>query len=170
MVKPWFKIGILILLALALGLVYARCSNRDARLIHRQWDRLVGSVEKRPEEPPLQSLGRANAIPDFFAREFHVSLRPVLPNMKSRNELLSTFSYVRGAVTSLSLGTSDRTLTVNRSAGTAFMTATIRGTVVYGTTRETHAYEFDVDWIKEDGTWRIQTLTLVQSIEAPPVL
>jgi len=170
MVNIAWRIVPVVAVVVLVAFIVPHWRDRDGRIINRQWDRFVKSVEKTPEEAPLQGLARANALPSFFTEEINVQLRPVLSNMSNRSELMSTFAYVRNAVTTLSIRTTDRQWSVDRAKGSASMTVTVRGHVTFGTSREPFAYEFDVDWVRINGKWLIQSLILVHGIESPTVL
>lgn len=136
----------------------------DERRIQRQVDRLLELVEKEPGEGPLAGLERARAIGELFADPFEVRARPFDFHTRDRQALARAVQGYRASSDRVWAQASERRLQVDRENRRAILSLTARfgGSGLSLGGRE--AYRFQVNWLEQDGVWRIDYLDLLEVV------
>ncbi len=163
------RIGVGVAVLIALGAAWwIWGADRDARQINRQFDQLVELLEKRADIPPLRMMARARRTTEFFTDDAEIRLSPLVERALSVDEIPAAHHLVHSRVAQLTLRISDRHLDIDAERQGAVMRVTVRsGVRTHQGSRENRLDEFRVQWVKEDGTWLIQSAEIVSAIRAP---
>lgn len=155
---------VLAVLALVGATWWWSARNSDERRIRRQVDRLMHLAEKEPGEGALAALERARAITDIFASEFELRARPFGFHTRDRRALAAAIQSYRASSDRIWAEVSDSDLQVDPEAGRAILHLTARfgGGAFSFDGRE--AYRFQIDWVEENGEWRIAYADLLDVV------
>ncbi len=137
----------------------------DERIIHSKVNRLVEVAGKDGNETVFVGVSRAREIADHFSSDFSLDLgRPFPGGVSGRDELTAAIVQVRANAQELSLRATDRQLEIAEDGESAVMELTGRGSLSHSGGEAREARRFRVEWIREDGDWKIETVELLDII------
>lgn len=158
---------IVILIVLGSTWVLWRHAHRDERIIHRQLDQLHALLEKKSDQKPLNRLVQAQRVASFFSPEATIDLRPTISYPFKKEALPPLYMQVHNQVDRLLIHVTDRRLRLDRKQGLATMRLTASASAEIRGEREYNVYEFELKWVKHEGTWLIAAVTQIQGIRPP---
>ncbi|MCP4203485.1 MAG: hypothetical protein GY769_16325 [bacterium] len=141
----------------------------DARRIERRLARLQKLAGKTLVESQFQGAGKARAIADLFATEFELSAEPESYATASRQDLIRGVIAYRARSQSLAVDVLRKELFVDPGGQTATHYAYVRFVNDLGDFAGTASYPVQIEWVEEDGKWKIKKLEVLPE-ELPPSL
>lgn len=155
-----------LLCLLAGGWLYLH--DRDSRLIRKRFAELERTLTKQGPENQVMALARAQGVTAYLASDAVIRIDPIFPYTLHRGDIPGLAFRVRSMVDHIHFRAFDRQIELDATRTAAKMRVTIRGTVEMNGGVETQIHEFEIDWVKEDGDWVIQSARVVQGIRRPP--
>ncbi len=138
-----------------------------ARQIRRQLDRLVAALEKTEPETPIQAGILATRITTYFAESFELIAGSPFEPIRTGAELSSQIARVRATVDRLHLRTDVSRIDVAPDGRSAVMDLHARADVRAHGESAGDEREFEVEWVREGGSWKIRRATVVSAIQRP---
>jgi hypothetical protein len=136
----------------------------DAQRIERRLAALTDEVEKGPGEGQLTTALKAEAVAGFFAEPFLFRARQFDFETADRSGLARAVAAYRLRSDRIAADILHRDLAVDATARAARMEIVVR--FVGGLRgRAGEAYRFQLDWIEQDGRWKIGYCDLIEILE-----
>ena len=135
--------------------------NSDARRIGRQLSILQKLAAKTALENDLEGANRARRITDLFALEFELRAEPENYATSSRQDLVRAVMLYRRRSRNLLVQVSREELFVERDGRSATHYALVEFVNDLGDFAGTESYPLRIEWVMEDGDWRIRRLELL---------
>lgn len=138
--------------------------NSDGRRIARELDQLTELVAKDGGESPLIGLARARQITGLFASHFEVRAEQLDFSTRDRQQLASFIHGYRRGAERIGVRVFDTSLSIDPRLGRATQHASFRftGRGPLGSSSET--YRVQINWLEEDGEWRIDWVDLLEIV------
>lgn len=158
----------LALVALAAIWVFWSWWSSDRRQIERQTDRLQKLVSKSGPENAIQGMASANAIAGLFATEFEVRALQLNFSTRNRQELVRFIFQHRSASDSIRMRVRDSSLSIAPEHARATQNATFDFPSGGPLGSADERYRVQVNWVEEEGEWRMDYIDLVEILPTPP--
>lgn len=143
--------------------------HRDERRIQKTLDTIVAQVSKSGPEGDIVALGRAVKAAGGFSRTPDIVPPAPIGKRIDDPEMLRGIIYqARLSLDRIQIRILERSLRIDRPRGTASMDVAARVRVDYAGQRGDEVYRFTLGWVREDGHWRIRTVRVADTIQAPP--
>ncbi len=152
--------------ALALWAVWGLWPS-DARRIARALDALAADVSVTGPETPLERFARAARIGAAFTVDASIDPGGSHPALEGRDAIVGLAAQLRGTEAIGRLRFDDVTVTVDPSGATAVatMTATVTTRNRQSGDEMIDAREVEMQWVKQEGDWRISRATAVRTLQ-----
>lgn len=137
------------------------------RRINKQIQQIQKLVSKAPGESDIIALGKARRVSEMFADSFEFRAKDFDFYTRDRQRLAAGVHQYRSYSQAIAMRVRDKELTVNeehRRAST-YLIADFVTKARDITGRE--AYRFRIDWVEQEGDWRIDFVELIEILEEP---
>ncbi len=134
----------------------------DTRLLDRRLAELQSLAAKNLVETQFQGAGKAKKIANLFAAEFQLSAEPESYVTSSRQDLIRGVMAYRSRSRSLVVDIVRKQLFVDSGGSSATHYAYIRFLNDLGDLAGNESYPVQIEWVKEDGDWRIKKLEVLR--------
>lgn len=137
------------------------------RQVNRNIKEIQKLVSKIPGESDLVALGKARRISEMFADNFEFRAEGFDFYTRDRQRLAAGVHQYRGFSQAISMRVRQKELTVDREhrRASSYLTAEFVTKARDITGRE--AYRFRIDWVEQEGGWRIDYVELLEILEEP---
>ena len=166
--KRALRIAVGVLALLAIGLGFFRWYTSPERRIRGQLDRVQELISKAPAESNLTAMAKVRSAGDLFAGQFEFIAEPFNFHTRDRQQLISGILQYRSRAQTILMQLPE----VDISVGSESRRATSHVTTVFITKARDlagrEAYRFQINWILEEGEWRMDYVRLLEVIEEPP--
>ena len=138
------------------------------RQIGRQLRRIQRLVSKAPGEDNLTALAKARSAIELFASRFEFEAAPFDFHTRDRQRLISAIQQYRSRAEAILVQFPEREVSVEEEQrrATSLVTAQLITRARDLSGRE--AYRLQINWLLEDGRWRIDYVRLLEILEDPP--
>ncbi len=152
---------------MALLLVWGGWSwwQSDRRRIEGALADLMESVDKGPGESPLSAALAAQEAAAHFASDFLFRARYFDFETRDRQSLIRAIALYRNRSDAIATRIDDRQLDIDAAGRRATMQLTARFQGGWRAIGD-DAYRFQLDWVEEDGEWRIAYADLIEVVES----
>jgi hypothetical protein len=137
------------------------------RRINKKIQQIQKLVSKAPGESDIVALGKARRVSEMFADSFEFRAEDFDFYTRDRQRLAAGVHQYRSYSQAIAMRVRDKELTVNeehRRAST-YLIADFVTKARDVTGRE--AYRFRLDWVEQEGDWRIDFVELMEILEEP---
>jgi len=139
--------------------------NADAQRIRRQLEALNEEVEKSPGEGQLATAFKAEQATRFFAEPFRFRARQFDFETDNRGALARSLVGYRARSDRIAPSVLHSELEIDQAGRTAMMVVVIRFTGGFSG-RANEAYRFQLNWIEQEGEWKIGFADLIEIVPA----
>ena len=166
--KRRIRLALVGVVALAVGWGIYGWHTSPERRINKQLGRIQRSISKAPDESNLTALSRARAASDLFAPDFEFVAEAFNFHTRDRQQLIAGIHQYRSRAQTILMQMPEKEISVDETSGraTSYVTALFITKARDLTGRE--AYRFQINWVDEDGEWRMDFVRLLEIIEEPP--
>ena len=156
------------LVGLALAAIFVALAlwwTGDRRRIAAQFEALQNALAKNGAEGTLDRISHAKGVAEIFADGFVVLAQPYEGTIEDRQQLMAIVDRYRQSADSISVSDSEVEVAL-RPNDTADLTAVVDaiGMRPGGPGRE--RLRIRAAWRKDDGTWRIQELEILEVLDS----
>lgn len=155
--KKW----VLLLVPLVAALAFWSWWSGDRQRIGRQLRSLSEALEKGPGEGQLAAALRSQETVAFFADPFEFSARQFDFETRDRQALVRNVAVYRLRSERIAVQIFDRRLDLDPSARKATMIFSARFVGGLGG-RGNEAYRFQLNWVEQQGRWKIEYADLLE--------
>ena len=156
--RKWF----FVLVPLAAGLAFWSWWSSDRQRIGRALRGLSEAVEKSPREGQLGAALKSREAVSYFADPFEFRARQFDFETRDRQTLVRNVALYRLRSERISVRIFDRRLDLDPARGRATMLLTARFVGGLGG-RGNEAYRFQLDWVEQEGRWKIDYVDLLET-------
>ncbi len=142
-----------------LALIFSNRGGEEGK-IYRRLDDLLTSVEKSGKESRLSALTKARKSASYFTKNCRVQILYWQDEIEGRDTLTGLFVQLRSTATTIDISLHGRSLTMSSGGQSAAMSLGARAKLVFPDAEETADEEFYLDWIKENGDWLIDRISV----------
>ncbi len=142
-----------------LAIIFINRGGEEGK-IYRRLDDLLVLVEKSGKESRLSAFTKARKSASYFTENCRVQILYWQDEIEGRDTLTVLFVQVRSTATSIDISLHGRSLTMGSDGQSASMSLGARAKLVFPDAKETADEEFYLDWIKENGDWRIDRVSV----------
>lgn len=138
------------------------------RRINAQLREIQRLISKAPGESNLEALAKARAATDLFAENFEFEARQFDFHTRDRQQLISGIQSYRSRAQTILMQFPEKELSVGHEGdrATSLVTAYFITKARDLTGRE--AYRFQINWVGQEGEWRMDYVRLLEILEEPP--
>ncbi len=157
-------VGVLLVMIAVLAVRHYR---QDHMQIRRGFDRMVELARKRGPESPIAAAARAERFSGWLADKVTVQDVPYAGTLAGRNDVRAAFFQWRALADSIRLEVYDREVDVAPDHLSARLRATVIAEASGRLAGDELVREFEVDWRKIEGKWRVAAVRSVEAIRLP---
>ncbi len=157
--KLFAAIGILLL-----GILLVRWYTSDERRINRNIERIRTLVAKAPVEDNLTALGKVRGLTELFAENFEFRADQFDFSTRDRQQLAASVHQYRSRSQAIGVEIRERDLSVSVEQGRATSHLTVVFMTRFQDISGKEAYRFQVNWVDQEGEWRIDYVNLLEII------
>ncbi len=157
--RRWIPIILLIV-----GVVFYLRWRGDEQQILRQLDRLEELMSKPGTEDQLAAFGRAREVSALFIDGFVARAEPWQGTLTDRKELTGALIRYRSAARVIEARIGSRRVEVNRDLGLATLIGDSEVVMDFGGRTGGERRRVRIEWVKEDGSWWIREVELLESL------
>ena len=161
----WFALGVV---ALILSGWWYRWLSSPERQIDKQLDRIQELLAKSPGEDNLGALAKARAATELFADSFEFEAEQFDFHTRDRQQLISGIHQYRSRAQMILVQYPEKELSVDAEQGRATSHVTVQFITKARDIAGREAYRFQINWLEEDGEWRMDYVQLLEILEEPP--
>jgi hypothetical protein len=158
------RIGVAVLVLAALGLFWTNRSS-DRKEIERQLDELTERVSRDGAETQLAGLNQARLITELFASSFEVRAEQLRFSTRDRREMAGFIHGYRRGSDRISLRASNKTLDIDEASRRATHRVDFQFTGGGPMGSPSERYRVQINWLEEEGEWRIDYVDLIEILE-----
>lgn len=147
-----------------------RYLTSEERRIHRQLAALQELIEKEGPESNLAQVDRARRLGDLLTEAFEIRVDPLGRSLSDRRQLGQLFVQYRAGPQRIELSFFDEELEIEAQLGVAVMELVALVAAHGGDRLQRERYRLRFAWSKEEGTWRIRQIEVLEILDAPPGL
>jgi hypothetical protein len=138
------------------------------RRIGRQLSEIEKLIAKPPGESNLTALNKARLAAELFADNFEFVAEEFDFHTRDRQQLLSGIHQYRSRSQTILMQVRDREISVvpEQHRATSYVIAHFITKARDISGRE--AYRFQINWLEQEGEWRMDYVRLLEIIEEPP--
>lgn len=152
-------LAVVVLVGAFLALIFSNRGGEEGK-IYRRLDDLLALVEKSGMESRLSALTKARKSASYFTENCRVQILYWQEEIEGRDALTVLFVQLRTTATSIVLSQHSRSLTMGSDGQSADMSLGARAKFLFPDGVETADEEYYIDWIKENGDWRIDRVSV----------
>lgn len=137
--------------------------DKDIRQIQKNLNIAVSLVEKKHEETIITSLTRVQKLASFFSEDCQIEVGSPVPEISSKNELISTASQLRQLVNDIKIKLSEVSITLQNhttAKSTFVATAFVDSSLLEK--GEVYPRQLEMTWEKIGKDWRIKKVKVVE--------
>ena len=167
MSRKRLQVTVALALLVIAGWMTVRWWVSPERQIGKSIKRMQKLVSKAPGESDLVALGKARNISEMFAESFEFRAEGFDFYTRDRQRLAAGVHQYRSFSQAIAMRVRDKELTVDeehRRAST-YLIADFVTKARDITGRE--AYRFRIDWVEQEGDWKIDFVELLEILEEP---
>ena len=158
-----FIIAILIvLIAAGLFLFFAR-GNKDILRIRKDLNTIASLVEKEKGEPLMTSFSKMQKLASFFTQDCSIKIGSPVPEIKNKDELISTASQLRQMAESIKIQLSEISVTLqdNTHAKSNFVAAAFVDSSLLNK-GDIYPRQLELTWEKFGRYWKIRQVGVIE--------
>ena len=163
------RIGIVVLVLLALAVIWTSRSG-DRKAIERQLDELTELVSKDGAETQLAGLNQARLITELFASSFEVRAEQLRFSTRDRREMAGFIHGYRRGSDRISMRASDKALDIDEASRRATHRVNLQFTGGGPLGSPSELYRVQINWLEEEGEWKIDYIDLIEILEGGNLL
>jgi hypothetical protein len=138
------------------------------RLIERNLATIQKLISKPPGESDLAALGKARSAAELFANRFEFEAEQFDFHTRDRRQLISGIHQYRSRAQTILMQLRDQELSVDERHGRATSHVTALFITKARDFAGREAYRFQINWLEQEGEWRMDYVRLLEIIEEPP--
>lgn len=138
------------------------------RRINAQLSEIQKLISKAPGENNLNALAKARAATGLFADSFEFVAEPFDFHTRDRQQLISGIHQYRSRAQTILMQFPDKDLSVDKEHGRATSQVTAHFITKARDVAGREAYRFQINWVEQDGEWRMDYVRLLEIIDEPP--
>ena len=138
------------------------------RLIDKQLGRIQELVSKAPGEDSLGALAKARSVSELFADNFEFVAEQFDFHTRDRRQLISGIQQYRSQAQSILMHYPGKDLSVDPDESRATSLVTVQFFTQARDLSGREAYRFQINWLEQDGEWRMDYVRLLEIMEEPP--
>ncbi len=137
------------------------------RQINRNIKEIQKLVSKVPGESDLVALGKARKVSEMFADNFEFRAEGFDFHTRDRQRLAAGVHRYRSFSQAIAMRVREKDLSIDKEhrRASTYLTADFVTQARDITGRE--AYRFRIDWVEQEGDWKIDFVELVEILEEP---
>lgn len=137
------------------------------RRIHGRLTEIQKLISKVPGENNLNALAKARAATDLFADSFEFEAEAFDFHTRDRQQLIAGIHSYRSRAQTILMQFPQKELSVDKKNGRATSLVTAHFITKTRDIAGREAYRFQINWIEQDGDWRMDYVRLLEIIEEP---
>lgn len=138
------------------------------RRINKQLSQIQKLISKAPGENNLNALAKARAATDLFADTFEFEAEQFDFHTRDRQQLISGIHQYRSRAQTILMQIPEKELSVDARHGRATSHVTAQFITKTRDLTGREAYRFQINWLEQDGVWRMDYVRLLEILEDPP--
>ena len=138
------------------------------RQIDKQLDQIQKLIAKAPGEDNLGALAKARAATELFADSFEFEASQFDLHTRDRQQLISGIHQYRSRAQTILVQYPEKELSIDTDQARATSHVTVLFVTKARDLAGREAYRFQINWLEQDGEWRMDYVRLLEVIEAPP--
>ncbi len=172
------KILLILVVALVVVSIVIIVRSRDEYRIKKKLKSLAALVTKSKgvDEKGLALIARAAALKKLFARDCSVSLGEYVPGIRDMGEfvpdmlgieeVVGMYTMAMRSISDIKVTFHDISVTIgdNRKTANTYMTAKVKCAECFEGDEGIDAREFEMEWEKVEGKWRIKEVKEVETL------
>ena len=161
------RLALVLLALIAIPFIWTWWSS-ERRQIERQAERLEDLVSKLGAESAIEGVATARAITNLFASSFEVRAQQLGFSTRDRQELIRFVHRYRSTSDSIHMRIRQSSLSVASEHHRATQNATFEFLSGGPLSSSSERYRVQINWLLEDGDWRIDYVDLLEILDIPP--
>lgn len=161
-------IAVAALLVLIGGFGFLRWYTSPERRIHSQLSEIQKLISRAPGENNLNALAKARAATELFAASFEFEAEQFDFHTRDRRQLIAGIQAYRSRAQTILMQFPDTEVSVDAEQGRATTHVTAQFITTARDIAGREAYRFQINWVEEEGEWRMDYVRLLEIIEEPP--
>lgn len=158
------------LAALAAVAVFLFWPDGDERRIKRRVVELQKLVSKTPAESDLEGLSRARRVSELFADELEFVAEAYGFRATDRRSLAAGVAGYRSRSSAIAMRVYDEELRIDSRSRRATLLLTADFVTGLDDLAGRDAYRLQLNWVEQEGEWRIEYVRLLEVLEVPRAL
>ncbi len=158
-------VGLLVLLG---GWQLVSWYTSPERRINAQLSEIQDLISKAPGENNLEALANARAATQLFADPFEFEARQFDFHTRDRQQLISGIHSYRSRAQTILMQFPEKEISVDPGHGRATSHVTAHFITKARDIAGREAYRFQINWVEQDGEWRMDYVRLLEILEEPP--
>jgi len=138
------------------------------RRINAQLGEIQKLISKAPGENNLNALAKARAATELFADSFEFEARQFDFHTRDRQQLISGIHQYRSRTQTILMQLPEKDLSVDPQQGRATSQVTAHFITKARDIMGREAYRFQINWVEQEGEWRMDYVRLLEIIDEPP--
>ena len=138
------------------------------RRINAQLGEIQKLISKAPGENNLNALAKARSATKLFAESFEFEAQQFDFHTRDRQQLISGIHQYRSRAQTILMQFPDKDLSVDPRHGRATSQVTAYFITKARDITGREAYRFQINWVEQDGQWRMDYVRLLEVIGEPP--
>lgn len=138
----------------------------------RQIDKQLGQIQKliakAPGEDNLGALAKARAATELFADSFEFEASQFDFHTRDRQQLISGIHQYRSRAQTILVQYPEKELSIDTDQARATSHVTVLFVTKARDLAGREAYRFQINWLEQDGEWRMDYVRLLEVIEESP--
>lgn len=156
------------LLALVAGWWLYSWYTSPERRVNAQLGEIQRLISKAPGESNLEALGKARAAAELFADSFEFEAPQFDFHTRDRQRLISGIHAYRSRAQTVLMQFPEKDISVDPEHRRATSDVTASFVTKARDLAGREAYRFQINWVEQDGEWRMDYVRLVEVLEEPP--
>ena len=137
------------------------------RQVSRTIKEIQKLVSKSPGESDLVALGRARRVSEMFADNFEFRADGFDFYTRDRQRLAAGVHQYRSYSQAIAMRVRDKGLTIDKEHGRASSVLIADFVTQARDINGREAYRFRIDWVEQEGDWKIDFVELLEILEEP---
>lgn len=138
------------------------------RRINSRLGEIQKLISKAPGENNLNALAKARAATGLFADSFEFEAQQFNFHTRDRQQLISGIHQYRSQAQTILMQFPDKDLSVDPEHGRATSQVTAHFITKARDIAGREAYRFQINWVEQEGEWRMDYVRLLEIIDEPP--
>jgi len=138
------------------------------RRINAQLGEIQKLISKAPGENNLNALAKARSATQLFADSFEFEAQQFDFHTRDRQQLIAGIHSYRSRAQTILMQFPDKDLSVDPQHGRATSQVTAQFITKARDITGREAYRFQINWVEQEGEWRMDYVRLLEIIDEPP--